>query len=113
MNLMIFVENNEFVDKPNDLKNFDPRVWDGLDAKMKDILVEKGPIREVEPNFDFPVDAIGRHFPYDYFTRKLRNGDLIDRKWLVYSKKPNKVFCCKLFKTSRSRSGLASDGIND
>ena len=108
-------ENNDFVDKSSDINIFDPRVWDKLDFKMKDLLVEKWPIREIENNKIFPKDALGRHFSCEFYIRKLKNGDSYDRKWLVYSKELDKVFCfcCKLFKTARSRSNLATEGIND
>ncbi|KAI3508749.1 hypothetical protein L1887_23762 [Cichorium endivia] len=110
-------ENNEFVDKdkPSDFNIFDPRVWDELDSKMKDLLIEKGPNREIETNTIFPKDAFGRHFSNDFFIRKLINGDVFDRKWLVYSKELDKVFCfcCKLFKTVRTKSKLAFEGLND
>ena len=108
-------ENNDFVDKSSDINIFDPRVWDKLDFKMKDLLVEKWPIREIENNKIFPKDALGRHFSCEFYIRKLKNGDSYDRKWLVYLKELDKVFCfcCKLFKTARSRSNLATEGIND
>ncbi|KAI3524212.1 hypothetical protein L1887_02864 [Cichorium endivia] len=110
-------ENNEFVDKdkPSDFNIFDPRVWDKLDSKMKDLLIEKGPNREIETNTIFPKDAFGRHFSNEFFIRKLRDGDVCDRKWLVYSKELDKVFCfcCKLFKNVRTKSKLAFEGLND
>ena len=34
---------------------FDPRTWENLDNKGRDILIEKGPVREL--NLEFPVDA--------------------------------------------------------
>ncbi|XP_052624955.1 uncharacterized protein LOC111902792 [Lactuca sativa] len=87
------LENNDFIDKSSDINIFDPRVWDKLDLKMKDLLVEKWPIREIENYNFFPKDALGRHFSCEFYVRKLRNGDSYDRKWLVYSKELDKVFC--------------------
>nr|KAJ0205224.1 hypothetical protein LSAT_V11C500250870 [Lactuca sativa] len=45
-------------DKPSDFNIFDPRVWDCLDSKMKDLLIEKGPNREVNTNTIFSKDSL-------------------------------------------------------
>ncbi|CAN6544734.1 unnamed protein product [Malus baccata var. baccata] len=95
------------------LNIYDPRVWDGLNAEMRYLLVEKGPIRETI--FTYPKDKLSRKFSSHYYDRKLPTGEIYDRKWLVYSKELDKVFCfcCKLFKTIASKSELAKDGISD
>ena len=86
---------------------------ENIDHKLRDLLVEKGPIRDND--ITFPKDDNCRHFSTSFYTRKLLNGERCDRRWLVYSKESNKVycFCCKLFGTKSSVNLLGNDGTND
>ncbi|XBI08669.1 hypothetical protein VPH35_136368 [Triticum aestivum] len=82
--------------KSSSLDIYDPRTWEILDNKSRDILIEKGPTRDLN-------------------LVNLSNGEVSDRKWLVYSKDANKVycFCCKLFKSEGNKILLASEGLSD
>ncbi|KAM6556637.1 hypothetical protein CsatB_003656 [Cannabis sativa] len=91
----------------------DPGRWKNLNNKLIDLLVEKGPIRVSD--IEFPKDD-GRRFSTYHYTRNLSNGEQHDRKWLVYSKCLNKIycFCCKLFSVNSSTMNqLSNEGTKD
>jgi hypothetical protein len=80
---------------------------------LRDLLVEKGPIRHNDSKF--PKDGNFRHFSSTYYTRTLPNGEKHERKWLVYSNELDSVFClcCKLFNSESCTNQLANQGTND
>jgi hypothetical protein len=93
---------------------FDPRYWDSLNSKQIDILVEKGPKRDLSIQKG-PKDRFSRRFSARFYTRILSNGEECDRDWLVYSKELDRVYCfsCKVFAKGHRKGKLANDGFND
>ena len=73
-----------------------------LSETQRVFIVETGPSRVAD--FNFPLNKTGRHFSPYYYTRKMTNGEIVDRRWLVYSKSCDSVFCfcCRLFYRSAS-----------
>ncbi|XP_074351455.1 uncharacterized protein LOC141690567 [Apium graveolens] len=94
---------------------YDPGNWNQKKQSFRDLLVERGPIRICQVDFEFPKDNRRRHFSEDYYTKFLPNGEKQDRRWLVYSVAVNKVFCfcCKLFIQQKSNSYLVNEGYQD
>ncbi|KAL5127883.1 Zinc finger MYM-type protein 1 [Glycine soja] len=87
----------------------DNGLWKNIDGKL---MIEKDPIRH--DNFQYPKDENNRYFYSSCYQRTLSNGEKHDRRWLVYSKDLDKVycFCCKLF-GSTNVSQLANEGTKD
>ncbi|KAM3731731.1 hypothetical protein ACB098_11G004400 [Castanea mollissima] len=82
-------ERENINDQPNYIPTniFDPSQWKTIDIKLRDLLVENGPIRVDDLNF--PIDKNSRHFSTTHYIRKLPNGEKHDRKWLLFNSKSN------------------------
>lgn len=94
----------------------DPGTWpEKITDKFRMNLIKNGPIQIY--NFNFPKDEEkgNRSFSVNYYKRKLPNSVEQVRRWLVYSKTTNKIFCfaCKLFKTYVDTSALNTNGFCD
>lgn len=80
----------------------DPVTWRNVSSLIRQVIIEKGPfqLRGVE----FPKDSNGRHFSESFYERSLANGEVVHRKWLVYSKTCDALFCfsCFFFNTGTS-----------
>ena len=87
-------DNENEITRQNDsnIKNiYDPSQWKDIDTKLRDLLVEKCPIRITD--IDFPKDKYSRHFFVSYYIQKFSNGEKHERKWIIYSTNLDRVFC--------------------
>lgn len=66
---------NVYIYEQSMLMIFDPRTWENLDNIKRDILIKKGPVREMD--LQFPSDTSNRRFSYTYYSKKLPNGELL------------------------------------
>ena len=107
------MNNNKFQDRSEEsLTLSDCGTWPVLrNVNIVDHLIAIGPI---QINIDnFPEDEKGRHFSRSYYSRKLSNGEVLCRRWLVYSVSKDSVFCfCCLLLDNKSNSKLVCDGFN-
>ncbi|XP_048513422.1 zinc finger MYM-type protein 5-like [Athalia rosae] len=88
----------------------DPATWNITD-KIRPILIEQ---RSTQiRNFNFPCDVKGRHFSPNHYERRLNNGEIVSRPWLIYSVSKNSVycFCCLLY--SKDRAHWPVTGTSD
>ncbi|PWA73035.1 zinc finger MYM-type protein 1 [Artemisia annua] len=70
---------------------FDPSQWTSIDNKLRELLVENGPIKICD--MDFPKDESSRHFSLTHYIQHLANGEKHERRWLVYLVELDRVFC--------------------
>lgn len=102
---------NELVESITELS--DPACWpDFMPNDVRERVIIDGP--QSGRKDKYPADAEGRKFTNFHFSRKLRNGEIVPRKWLVYSPVADRIFCfqCKLF-NNQSGGALASTGCSD
>jgi len=80
---------------------------------LKNLLVENGPIKITK--IYFLKDIHSRHFSSSNYIQTLPNGEKYERRWLIYSRDLDRVFCfcCKLFNIISRTSKLANEGSNN
>nr|XP_025033872.1 zinc finger MYM-type protein 5-like [Pelodiscus sinensis] len=90
----------------------DPAKWPTiLTDKVRLFIAEQGPVQI--KSFKFPRDEKNRSFSANHYSRLLNNGEMMERRWLVYSLLQDTVYCfsCKLF--APIPIALATGGFND
>jgi hypothetical protein len=91
----------------------DPGLWP---QPMSDVyrteIVRKGPFR-IKVDF-FPVDESGRRFSEYHYSKILSNGEKQNRRWMIYSKSKDSVYCfaCRLFRFDNANFA-SSEGVRD
>ncbi|XP_021986160.1 zinc finger MYM-type protein 5-like [Helianthus annuus] len=105
--------NDEFTTDEIPMNFVDPSQWNNISIDLRDMLVEKGPIKIHD--YDFPQDEHSRSFNTSHYMRTLPNGKTLERKWLIYSIDLDRAFCfcCKLFNVNQCTSSLAKEGNNE
>lgn len=82
----------------SDTDRVDPNNWPVvLSDKVKNEIVDAGPHQITD--FPFPKALSGRAFHKSLYSKRLANGELVSRPWLIYSKSADSVFCfcCSIF----------------
>nr|KAJ0219733.1 hypothetical protein LSAT_V11C200070050 [Lactuca sativa] len=106
-NIEIDNEQTNSKDDNTPLNIYDPSRWNNISTNLRDLIVEKGPIKIYD--FKFPKDQHLRSFSTSLYMQKIPNGEKYERTWLVYSIDVDRVFCfcCKLFNVNTSTCSLA------
>lgn len=115
-----YVPENGLANDVNTLPN-DPCLFikmKSISPELRMMLVNMGPCQPISHelvNKKFPIKN-GRSFSAHYYFKDLGNGKKIQRLWLSYSPKTDKVYCttCKLFGLKDAQKDLlAIDGTNN
>lgn len=91
----------------------DPGLWPAhLSDETRLFLITNHPKQTID--YNFPTDSDDRKFNIQQYKKRLPNGEVISRDWLLYSKKNNTVICyyCVLF-NSTGKSALCNEGASD
>ena len=57
---------------------------ENVSSNLRDLIVEKGPIRNIISNLDFPKDENSRHFSTIHYTRILEKVNSFPNVWIAY-----------------------------
>lgn len=84
--------------------------------ELRNMVLQWGPCQPKEHEFyngEYPQDEYKRHFHYSWYSRQLLDNTFINREWLTYSQKLNKVFClsCILYGNNPNKAWV-KDGFD-
>ncbi|KAL4132815.1 hypothetical protein QTP88_009907 [Uroleucon formosanum] len=96
----------------------DPALWE-INSDMIDFFIRNPVVSNPKIiNFDNTIRKCGefnRKLPHDIFKRKLLNGEIKDRQWLLHSTSKNALFCfyCLLFSNKKTQFSSTDSGFTD
>lgn len=107
-----------FIETESTIKlNTDPALWE-INDLTRDIIARNG--FEQNKSCDFTKSARmysdhRRYLPKNIFYRKMKNNEVKERNWLVYSESKGSVFCgpCLAFGSIENRTQFGEEGFND
>ena len=90
----------------------DPALWPKkLTTEERCAFVRKGPIQISV--LEFPKNQEGRRFTSNNYCFQMKNGEKINRTWLIYSESGDCVMCCCCRLFGEGNTHLSSDGFNN
>lgn len=97
--------------------NKDPALWI-LNDTTKNLIATNGFDQNIELDFSNSLRTYkdqNRYLSKSLFERRLKNGEVYGRKWMIFSKSKGAVFCgpCLLFYTKERSQFDNKDGFND
>ncbi|XP_062286941.1 zinc finger MYM-type protein 1-like [Scomber scombrus] len=95
----------------NQIISDDPALWPkAIDDNARCQIVRKGPLQITDMDFPQNTENPPWRFTKDNYKMTMRNGEKIQRSWLMYSVSTDTVFCfsCTLF--GKCDSALSSSG---
>lgn len=95
----------------------DPDKW-LINESFRNYVAKHGLNQNLTDDFSYSSRKYNdktRYLTKQLFQRKMLNGELALRSWLVYSKSKGVVFCepCRLFEKSLNKIQLVTEGYND
>lgn len=99
-------ESHDTIESASATVSNDVATWKKLSSKERDALAVMAP--QPIPK-DLPKDTKNRSFPMSIFSKRMPNGETVERDWLVWSEtgKCLYCFCCCLFSTKPPSSAFS------
>lgn len=96
--------------------NADPALW-VRDDETRDFAAINGVKQNMDMDFssskNIYSDRVTRYLPTDLFKRRLKNGEVQPRSWLLFSESKGAVFCIPCLLLGHKTNSFTMDGFRD